>query len=225
MATAPPKRALARSIFIIALLAFLSAACSTAPLPFKGTRLTAESPAYDFMLHDQFGEESGLRDHRGKVVLLTFLYTNCPDVCPITTSQLRSAREMLGDSADDVAIVAVSVDPERDSTEAAYQFSERWRMTDIWSYLVGSEDELKPIWKAYYLDPAIPDSRSERRVAEVEVGESHPAGSVDAPIADSYLVIHSAPIYLIDQEGRLRVVFTLPFETEYLVHDVKLLLG
>ena len=226
MATAPPKRALARPIFIIALLAFLSAACSTAPLPFKGTRLTAESPAYAFMLHDQFGEEAGLSDHRGKVVLLTFLYTNCPDVCPITTSQLRSAREMLGDSADDVAIVAVSVDPERDSTEAAYQFSERWRMTDIWSYLVGTEDELRPIWNAYYLDPAIPDSRSERGVAETEVDDDeHPAGSTDASIAHSYLVIHSAPIYLIDREGRMRVVFTLPFVTEDLVHDVKLLLG
>ena len=225
MATARPKRASAGSVFIISLLVLLSAACSSAPLPFKGTRLTASPPAYSFMLHDQFGEEVGLIDHRGKVVLLTFLYTNCPDVCPITTSQLRSAQEMLGDSADDIAIVAVSVDPERDSIEAAHQFSERWRMTDDWSFLVGSEEELRPVWEAYYLEPAIPNSRLERDVAHVEIDDSPLAGSVDALIEDGYLVIHSAPIYLIDQDGRLRVVFTLPFETEDLVHDIKLLLG
>ncbi len=225
MATAPTMRAWAGSIFVMALLALLSAACSTAPLPFKGTRLTAEAPAYSFTLHDQFGEEAGLNDHRGKVVLLTFLYTNCPDVCPITTSQLRSAQEMLGDSADDIAIVAVSVDPERDSTEAAHQFSERWGMTDSWSFLVGTEEELRPVWGAYYVGPAIPDSRSARDVAHVEVGDGPRAGGVNALIADSYLVIHSAPIYLIDQDGRMRVVFTLPFETEDLVHDVRLLLG
>ena len=224
MASTPPTRAWARSIFVIALLAILWAACSTAPLPFKGTRLTAESPAYAFMLHDQFGEEVGLNDHRGKVVILTFLYTNCPDVCPITTGQLRSAREMLGDSADDIAIIAVSVDPGRDSVDAAHEFSERWDMTDSWSYLVGTEAELRPIWGAYYLDPAIPDSLSERDGAEVEAGDHPPAGGVNAHVADSYLVTHTAPIYLIDQDGRMRVVFTLPLETEDLVHDVRLLL-
>lgn len=220
MVTAPPRRARVWSIFMIALLSLLSVACSTAPLPFKGTRLTAEAPAFSFVLHDQFGEETGLNNHRGKVVILTFLYTNCPDVCPITTSQLRSAREMLGDSADDIAIIAVSVDPERDTTEAAHQFSERWRMTDSWSYLVGTEDELRPVWKAYYLDPAIPNSRSEEHADDSRI-----AGGVDAHVAESYLVIHSAPIYLIDQDGNMRVVFTLPFETEDLVHDIELLLG
>ena len=100
------------------LLAAFLVGCAS-PEPFIGTELTSGDAAAPFELRNQLGDRVTLSDHAGKVVLLTFLYTNCPDVCPITTRLLRDAHELLGDDADDVSIVAISVDPERDSVEAA----------------------------------------------------------------------------------------------------------
>ncbi len=70
------------------------------------------SPAPGFALTDQHGEQVTLADQRGKVTALTFLYTHCPDVCPLTAAQLRLVDEQLGADADHVALLAISVDPE-----------------------------------------------------------------------------------------------------------------
>ena len=76
-----------------------------------GTELTAKEPAPEFTLLDQFGEETSLREERGKVVALTFLYTNCPDICPLTAHSLGKAHEALGEDAARISIIAISVDP------------------------------------------------------------------------------------------------------------------
>lgn len=222
--------ALARAKFLgntgIMAALLVVAACSLTsgepPDELRGTVLTARDVAPPFTLLNQAGMPTSLSDFRGKVVLLTFLYTNCPDVCPITTNQLRDTYEALGETANEAAIVAISVDPERDTVEVALDYSERWKMTDRWSYLVGADAELAPIWKAYYLDPA-----SLRPSADIEAAvaaqENQQAAGIDALVQESFLIIHSAPIYLIDREGRLRVVFTQPFETADLIHDVQYL--
>ena len=201
------------------------AACSSSEA-FQGTELTAASPATPFELQNQFGQRVSLTDYKGEVVLLTFLYTSCPDVCPIVTSQLRDTHAMLGDDASDVAFIAVSVDPERDSVEAARAYSERWDMANSWDFLVGDKEQLSPIWQAYYVDPS-PDHRpAGNGVQSIEEdGQRH--SGVDTLVEDitsRYLVIHSAPVYLIDREGIMRVVFTLPFEPEAVAHDIRLLL-
>ena len=213
------------------LLAIVLTGCSSSPVEFLGTELTSASPATPFELTDQFGQTARLSDYEGKVVLLTFLYTNCPDICPVVTSQLRDAHEMLGSVADEVVFVAISVDPERDSVEAARAFSESWEMTDNWVFLVGDEEELSPIWKAYYLDPAI-NSQSREAAddghAEDVSTQTTQRGGVSAlrqDIESRYLVIHSTPVYLIDREGIMRVVSTPPLDIESLIHDIKLLVN
>ena len=212
------------------LLAIVLTGCSSSPVEFLGTELTSASPATPFELTDQFGQTARLSDYEGKVVLLTFLYTNCPDICPVVTSQLRDAHEMLGSVADEVVFVAISVDPERDSVEAARAFSESWEMTDNWVFLVGDEEELSPIWKAYYLDPAInAQSREDADTHAEDVRiQSTRRGGVSAlrqDIESRYLVIHSTPVYLIDREGIMRVVSTPPLDIDSLVHDIKLLVN
>ena len=77
-------------LFLAALAVILAAACSTQE-GFKGTELRSAQPAAHVELLDQFDREATLSQHTGSVVLLTFLYTNCPDVCPITTNHLRDA--------------------------------------------------------------------------------------------------------------------------------------
>ena len=211
----------------VALLLFLIAlwACAPAPAEFRGTQLTAGESIPSFELTDQFGRAVQSDDYQGRVVLLTFLYTNCPDVCPIVTGQLRTAREALDSKASEVTVVAVSVDPERDTVEAAREYSDRWRMSERWEYLVGSREELAEVWAAFYVDPVEVDTERESGEARA-VGESA-GGSVDAlrdGVRERYLVTHGAPVYLIDREGVMRVVFTPPLDVEAMVHDVRVVL-
>ena len=209
----------------------LAMACARpiAPDSFKGTVLSANNPAPDFSLTDQFGRTASLADFRGKVVLLTFLYTSCPDVCPVAANHLREARQALSDEAGggDTAIVVVSVDPERDSVEAALAYSERWGMTEGWAYLTGGEDALRAVWDAYYIDPYLHGPGRDSAAASGGHSRAGQAsgGGASALAAQSGRIIHSAPIYLIDAEGAMRVAFTLPFETADLVNDARLLLG
>ena len=188
-----------------------------------GTVLSSSNPAPDFELTDQFGQPIALSSYGGKVVLLTFLYTYCPDICPIVTSHLRDAHEMLGDDAGDVAFLAVSVDPARDTVEQAHAYSIRWRMLDRWAFLVGNEEALSAVWDDYYLEPSV-DGQSN---GDAEASQTAHDGGVDGvqqEVEARYTVTHSAPVYLIDGEGRMRVLFTPPLDPEAIVHDIRLLL-
>ena len=219
-AGAPRRWAAALLLTLIALFA-----CVPAPVEFQGTRLTAGESVPSFELTDQFGRSADSGDFRGRVVLLTFLYTHCPDVCPIVTGQLRKVNEALEAEASEIALVAISVDPERDTVEAALDYSDKWRMSERWEYLVGSRDELREVWAAFYVDPVEIDQDEEGSESQA-VGEAA-AGSVDAlrqDLRERYLVTHSAPVYLIDREGVMRVVFTPPLDVDAIVHDVRLLL-
>ena len=205
---------------IIALLA-----CAPAPDEFRGTQLTAGESIPGFELTDQFGRAVQSDDYRGRVVLLTFLYTHCPDVCPIVTGQLREVSEALGEEASEVAVVAVSVDPERDTVEAAREYSDKWRMSERWEYLVGNREELAEVWAALYVDPVELDTN--RESSEALRQGTTTEGSVDAlreGVRERYLVTHGAPVYLIDREGVMRVVFTPPLDVEAMVHDVRVVL-
>ncbi|MCI0438057.1 MAG: SCO family protein [Chloroflexi bacterium] len=219
---------------------------------FQGTTLGDSTPATPFQLQNHLGDTVSLSDFRGKVVLLTFLYTNCPDVCPANTSQLKGVQQLFGDGmSGEVAFLAVSVDPERDDSESAQSFIEKWQLDGNWDFLVGSREELEPVWKSYFVGTGINlrdagDNVHVHLDGSVHVHEGIAlTGGVDGlrqgiletnganggapePIDASdpenrYLVIHSAPVFLIDREGRLRVVHTQPLEPEAIAQDIKLL--
>lgn len=177
------------------------------PIEFVGTDLDAATAA-DFSLVNQFGEPVSLSDQQGKVTVLTFLYTNCPDVCPLTAVRLRNIHEQLAAQAGQVAFLAVSIDPERDTVEAARAFSERLDMPDEWSYLVGSRPALEPIWDAYYIG-----------VAGGGTDEGHDLAGHSADRSKD-LLVHTAPIYLIDGDGQLRSLHTTGGETGAIIDDV-----
>ena len=186
---------------VIAAIGF-SVTARDQPRALIGTDLGGDA-APDFTLTNQFGNQVSLAEHRGTLVVLTFLYTHCPDICPLTAARLRQVYEQLGSDAANVSFLAVSVDPERDTTEAAYAFSERFEMLDRWSYLVGTREELEPVWKAYYIG-VLPDPNQHD------------------------LVMHTAPIYLIDRDGLRQVLHTTGGETDAIigevVHDIQILL-
>ena len=191
-----------------------------------GTELTAREPATGFTLIDQFGEETSLRDKRGNVVALTFLYTNCPDICPLTAHSLGKAHESLGEDAARVSIIAISVDPTRDTPQQVRAYSQQRNMLDKWSFLTGSEEELSVLWEAYYLAVERTDySGGAIESLGADLARESIVSGEGLSEKAAYLVIHSAPVYLIDQEGRMRSVITdLTLDPEPLVHDIRLLL-
>ena len=210
---------------VLALGALALAACS-GPEPIMGTVLEAAHPAPSFQLRDQLNRQVSLSDFEADVVLLSFLYTYCPDVCPAATANLKKAHELLGSDAALVDFVAISVDPERDTVERAHEYSESWGMLDKWSFLVGPEETLRPIWKGYYIDPS--ETEWDRDEAPpVSSGAGPSRSGLDAlrrEIATRYEVVHSTPVYLLDRERRMRVLFTPPLDPDAIVHDIRLLL-
>ena len=210
---------------IVSLFVFLAVGC-VAGSPefdeFKGTPFTSERLAPDFTLTDQFGKTRSLRaDFDDRVTLLTFLYTDCPDVCPIVANHLRDISGMLDDGAPDTAIVIVSVDPINDTVESAHAYSERWGMLDRWTYLVGSEEDLTEVWHAYFIDPYQHGPGDSEGGVEATQSGSQSGGTSGLERA-SRRVIHSAPIYVIDGDGLMRSAFTLPLAPEEVAHDVRL---
>ena len=222
---APQLRKWLSTVLALLVAALLLTACGSAVSEddFNGTVLTNPDVAPEFDLVNQFDRPVTLDDFADRVVVLTFLYTNCPDVCPIVTTQLRDTQDALGPDVENVAFVAISTDPERDTVSAAHEYLAKWGLVDRWDYLVGDRERLEPIWKDYFINPVI-DPRD-----PLASGSPTPEarGAVDAlrsEVIERYLVIHSAPVFLIDREGIRRVVFTPPLEPEKLAEDIRLLL-
>jgi protein SCO1 len=130
---------------------------------------------------------------------VTFLYVNCPDVCPLIGAQLRDTLEQLGDDARRIAVVAVSVDPRGDTPAAVRTWLERQREPRQFHYLVGAQRELAPVWRAWYAAPQIP-------------------GNPESA--------HTAIVWLVDARGRLtaKVPAGRPFDADGLARDIRSLL-
>jgi protein SCO1 len=171
------------------------------PASFRGTTYAEPYPvAPEIELTRANGTRFRLSETRGKVVALFFGYTSCPDVCPTTMAELKQALEKLGNKADLVQVLFVTVDPQRDTPERVQEYVSHFNSSFVG--LSGSESDLAKVWNDYGVF--------------VEI--------VDGASAAGYLVNHTARVTLIDQQGNLRVSF--PFETpvEDVVHDLNLLL-
>jgi protein SCO1/2 len=152
--------------------------------------------APDFTLIDgPTGETVTLSSFGGRVILLTFLYTSCVDTCPLTAETIRAARDRLGDTANNVALVAVSVDPVGDTPTTTRRFVADHRLDGSLRYLIGPPATLARVWQSYGIAQAV----SER----------------DA--------LHSDVIYLIDKRARGRVLLHSTVTPEVLASDLRLL--
>ena len=200
----------------------LSLSCRQASFP-SGTKLSGNDPASPFLLQNQFGLDKSLYDYAGKVVVLTFLYTSCSDICPVVARHLRTVHEALRNRDTEFDIVVISVDPKRDSVERVYEYSKRWSMLDEWDFLTGEEQLLLPVWKAYYVSEPEKIDYGEEELLKGDIAEPQKSGVeiLRDKIAEQYSVSHSSPVYVIDSEGYLRMVFTLPFDPDDLIKYVE----
>ncbi len=184
-------RCIVRYVWVAALVL---GAC--APAPLAGTEL-GSTDAPDFTLTDGVsGRAVTLSAQRGQVVALTFLYTTCPDVCPLTATRFRASQLELQGDASRVIFVAVSVDPDLDTPKAVQDFSSAHGLAANWYYLVGGRAQLSPVWAAYGIG--------------VQAGSS--------------TVTHNDAVYLIDARGRERVLLHSEDLATNLTNDLRALL-
>jgi protein SCO1/2 len=176
-------------------------------------------PAPDFKLNDQFDQPVALSSYRGKVVVLTFLYTNCPDACPLITEKIHQAYDQLGGDTNRLAILAVTVDPQRDTTAQVRAYSVQKDMLQKWHFLVGTPAQLAPVWSSYGIEAVNDDA------AAAQAKATALAGSLATPtaLATTGIVDHSSPTFIIDPSGKARAVLDVNFAPSDLVQDVKAL--
>lgn len=118
---------------------------------FAGAVSPSDIAVRDFSLRDQDGKPVSLREYRGRVVVLTFMYSTCQDTCPVTAQTIRGALDQVG---HDVPVLAVSVDPAHDTRDSAERFLVKQSMSaGRMRFLLGTRAQLQPIWKAYGIQP------------------------------------------------------------------------
>jgi protein SCO1/2 len=172
-------------------------------------------PAPDFRLIDASGAPVSLASLRGKAVALTFLYTSCPDVCPLTAEKFREVHDELGEDAAHAALVAITVDPETDTPARIEQYSEEMKLVGKWEFLTGTREQLAPVWSAYYVEPLASEQA-------IELAQTGPAS---ARSDSRYLEAHSLLVYVIDPEGKERRLLGPDFTAGDLTRDLRALIA
>jgi len=209
---APRGGPVLRRRYLLALVALLVAVGVTAglligspsaakPRSYEGLTLTQPKAAPPLALDNYLGTPVNIASYRGKAVLVTFLYTHCPDVCPLIASKLHTAwTQMPAAERAQVEMIAVSVDPRGDTPATVARFLADHRVTGEMQYLIGSRAALGRVW----VDWGIASSAD----------QTNPA-----------LIDHTALIYGITAAGMIKVIYPSNFAPSEVVNDVPLLAG
>ncbi len=193
---------LGAAVFGVVALAAAAAFFFSQPDALRGTAYGQPyPPAPQIELLQADGGVFRLSDQKGKIVLLFFGYTSCPDVCPTTLAEMKLVMDELGAQAEQVRVVFVAVDPERDTPQKIQRYANHFRADFIG--LSGSPQELEKIWEAYGIY---------RKIIPLPNSQS------------GYSVEHTARVTLIDQNGNLRLSYGFQTPVEDIVHDIRLLL-
>ena len=197
---------LRRTLLLAAASAALLSACSDKPADatasgFSGIDITGADYAKDFSLTDHNGQQRTLADFKGKVVVIFFGYTQCPDVCPTSLGELAEARRLLGPDGEKLQGLFVSVDPARDTPEVMKEYMASFDPSFLALYTASDQlPELAKSFKVYYK-------------------------KVDGKTPTSYTMDHSAGSYVYDTQGRVRVYHRYGSGAPALAGDLKKLLG
>jgi protein SCO1/2 len=173
-------------------------ACTPSPPTFQNTDITGADFGKNFTLADHRGETRSLNDYQGKVVLIFFGFTQCPDVCPTTLAELSEVMKKLGNEADRVQVLFITVDPERDTQAVLSQYVSAFDPRFVG--LTGSVEQIAAVakdFKAFYQKVPTPNG--------------------------SYTVDHFSGMYAFDATGRIRLFIRYRAPMDSVVADVKTL--
>jgi protein SCO1/2 len=181
---------------------FLLAACAAQP-QWQLEDVQGHLPDLKFRMTNDLGQPVTAASYRGKVVLLYFGYTHCPDVCPLTLVHLHTVLQKLGRQGDEVRVLFVTVDPARDTVPVLHQYVTAFdpRIAG----LTGTQDEIAQLAKRY------------RAFYKPEPARASSTGD--------YEVTHSSAVYVFDREGRARLLATPGSSNDEILHDLKILVG
>ena len=194
-----PQNAFGRRAFLLACVAGL-AACSPDKPQFRAIDITGAEYARDFNLTDHNGQPRSIKDFAGKVVVVFFGFTQCPDVCPTALAELAEVKRMLGKDGDKLQGIFVTVDPERDTPEVLKGYMANFDPSFL--ALRGTAEQLAAMakdYKVYYK-------------------------KVDGKTPTSYTMDHSAGSFVYDTQGRIRLYTRYGSGAQALADDIRLLL-
>lgn len=156
---------------------------------FEGALMPPGVRAPDFALRDERGRPVSMAQFRGRPVAVTFLYTTCEDTCPAQAQQIKGALDQLDRP---VPSLAIAVDPPRDTPAKAREFLDKYDLAGRMRWVLGSREQLEPLWRGYAIQEQLPESE------------------------------HQARIVLVDREGFQRIGFPADQATpERLAHDLR----
>jgi protein SCO1/2 len=188
--------------FLIGLASVLLLACSQEALKFNNVDITgSKSFGKDFSLIDHHGKQRQLADFKGKLVVMFFGYTQCPDVCPTTMNEMQGVMELMGKDADRVQVIFVTVDPDRDTLDLLAQYVPAFdkRFLGMRPDSVESLQKVTKDFKVFY-------------------------SKVPGKSAGSYTIDHTAGSYVFDTNGQLRLFLRHQQGPQLIAEDLKQLL-
>ncbi len=184
----------------LSLAASLLSACSPEKPQFKSIDLTGADYAQGFSLADHNGRQRTLKEFSGKIVVVFFGFTQCPDVCPASMAELAQVKQLLGPDGDKLQAIFITVDPERDTPELLKAYMGNFDPSFL--ALRPTMEQLPQVardFKVYYK-------------------------KVDGKTPGSYSMDHSAGSYIFDAKGRIRLYNRYGAGPDVLASDIRLLL-
>ena len=223
-----------------------------------GNLLQHSSPAPDFTLTDQNGTTFHMADMKGRVVLMSFIYTHCTDICPFIALKVKDAYTLLGNDAANVVFVAVTTDPKRDVPPVTTAYSKELGLLDVWHFVSGAPKAVQAVWFNYGIgvtvdqgtDAVAPpkdekmSATSSQKDKEVQPrsesgggmemaaptqglskSDLDLAGTLIDKFGGGYDVGHSAPFWIVDKKGLIRVGMDADATPADLVTNIRALLA
>ena len=190
-------------VCILLLFSQLFVACGSAH-EFNGIVYNPPIVAPELQGLDQKGEPFSMDKVKGKVTLLFFGYTNCPDVCPLTMGQITTIYRQLSADSNELSVIFASTDPERDTPQVLAQYIDLFD-SSFWGVQI-PQTALAEVMSAY---------------SGLAQKDELPEGKT----AEQYTITHSNWIYAIDRDGNLRLIFSSQLQTQQIADDVKYLLS
>ena len=184
---------------------------------FHGDDLPSDDPEYDiseFSLIKPDGNVTNLSDYEGQVLIVSFIYSRCPDVCPVVSSNLRWVSQELADHYEEnFSIVSITVDPWWDTQNVLGQYATERNLS--WPHLTGDVATLEPVWESFHVGLQTYINESASNESNSTSGRHHP----------DYLVDHSTATIILDKEHNQRVRWNdLDWEPTLFAEDVQQLI-
>lgn len=170
------------------------------PLEFNGSDISGTGLGREMAMQDASGTTRSLDDYKGKVTLVFFGFTQCPDVCPTAMAELAQSMELLGDDASQAQVIMISVDPERDTPEILAEYVTAFHPDFVG--LGGTPEQLQVTaksFKAFYAKAA-------------------------GPTPEQYSMDHSSSFYVFDKSGDVRVLIAGNAPADEIAQDIRQLL-